>query len=166
MNCPRCNNKLGILKFPNLGDAEVHLCPGCEGSWYSRSSLVAFMARSERADVESTELAPTLVGDRLDNIDLEAPVHCPECNQEMSRFSYALAPNVELDECPAHGIWLDDGELGIVFDQVFFRNETLKEKRLQLTAERPEADGRPIAKGAINPYGLTLRVLKSLSSSK
>jgi Zn-finger nucleic acid-binding protein len=157
---------MGVIRFPKLAEAEVSLCSHCEGSWYPQSCLASLMLGAERGDIEETELAPTLVADRHEVIDLDKPVHCPECHQEMTRFSYDLAPEVELDECTEHGIWLDDGELGIMLDQILFRSESLSDKRARLESERVGEGMKPVAKGAISPFGLTLRVLNSLRKSE
>lgn len=163
MRCPRCQSEMGVIAFPKLGGAEVCLCPECDGSWYPKVSLTSLMIRSDRNEVAETDLAPTLIADKLDKIDIEAPVECPECSRRMRRFSYVIAPGVDIDECEEHGIWLDDGELGIMLDQVIFQGETLSEKRDRLESERRDENLKPTANGAISPFGLTLRVLNSLS---
>lgn len=164
MNCPRCQTEMGVIRFPKLGGAEVGICPGCEGSWYPQDVLSSVMFKTDRSELETTELAPTLDLDKT-HVDLEAAVDCPTCGQQMHRFRYALAPNVEIDECAEHGVWLDDGELGIMLDQLLFQGETLSEKRARLEAEREGAGLKPIAKGAISPVGLTLRALNALHPS-
>lgn len=166
MNCPRCQTQLGVISFPELGDAKVHLCPSCEGAWYPESSLTALTDKVGRSEIQSSDLAPTLVGDKLDTVNLEAPVFCPECGERMSRFSYALAPKTQLDECLEHGMWLDDGELGVMLDQMLARTEGLAKERQQLEAMKEEMALDQIAKGAMNPFGMTLRLLNSLLSRK
>jgi Zn-finger nucleic acid-binding protein len=36
---------------------------------------------------------------------------CPECAAPMSTYTYAYESGVQIDQCSAHGIWLDAGEL-------------------------------------------------------
>lgn len=154
---------MGVIAFPKLGGAELCLCPHCDGSWYPKRSLTSLMIRSGWAEVAGTKLAPALIADKLDKIDIDAPVLCPECSRKMHRFAYVIAPGVDIDECEEHGIWLDDGELGIILDQVLFEGESLSEKRACLETERRDEHLKPPAAGAISPFGLSLRVLHSLS---
>ena len=42
---------------------------------------------------------------------LEAFYRCPECNGVMKRYTFKVASQVVVDECPRHGFWLNDGEL-------------------------------------------------------
>lgn len=37
------------------------------------------------------------------------PVQCPVCGQLMQK--HAIPQGLEIDHCPAHGVWLDLGEL-------------------------------------------------------
>ena len=162
MNCPRCQSELNKVSFPNLDNASIHMCPSCEGAWYPLQSLES-LTLGNRQDVENSELAPALVADKLQSINLDEPVNCPECNKEMSRYSYALAPDTQLDQCEEHGMWLDDGELGVMLDQISDKSEKIAEAREQLAAKRKEMDIDGIAKGSpFNPFALTLRVLNGL----
>lgn len=166
MNCPRCSSSLNEILFPDLQDAQVHMCPQCEGAWYPRKSLNE-VAQSEREWVEGSEISAVLEADKLDMVDLEAPVSCPVCGDEMKRYEYALAPDVELDECPEHGIWLDDGELGVIMEKIG-QNRALSEKaRADVERVREEMGIDDVARGKgagvlTYPFALTLRLLNKV----
>lgn len=49
---------------------------------------------------------------------LLALVHCPHCPREMDRARFDQRAELVVDVCPAHGIWLDAGELPMVLDYV------------------------------------------------
>lgn len=166
MDCPRCQTQLKAITLPELDDAKVYLCPNCEGGWYPQPSLEDLTLESNRAAVEKTELAPTLVADQLEKIDLDAPVSCPECGQEMKRYSYPLAPDTALDRCEEHGAWLDDGELGVMLEQIEANQKLLEQTRKGVAEAREEMDIGGIAKGSrFNPIGMTLRVLNAVFGS-
>lgn len=160
MNCLRCSDQeLQEIVFDELNSATIHMCPQCEGAWYPKHSLQA-ITRHEKDELEQSSLAPMLESDKTEIVDLEEPVTCPVCEQQMDRFSYPLAPEVELDQCTEHGMWLDDGELGTILDQVIGRRETMDEYREKLKQKREEMGLDAIAKGGkYNPFSLTLRVL-------
>jgi Zn-finger nucleic acid-binding protein len=164
MNCPRCSTALNEVLFSDLDDSQVHMCPKCEGAWYPRKALNE-VAQSERDWLENTEIAAVLEADKLDLIDLEAPVNCPVCADEMKRYEYALAPEVELDECPEHGIWLDDGELGVIMERISENRELSDKAREDVERVRKEMGMDEAAKGsAFNPFALTLRLLNKVFS--
>lgn len=163
MNCLRCSDQeLKEISFAELDGATIHMCPQCEGAFYPRLALQT-VARSDREDVEQSELAPVLEGDKLEGVDLEKPVFCPVCEEEMGRFSYSLAPEVQLDECPEHGMWLDDGELGVMLDEIASREMNMAEYRQKIKDKREEMEIDAIARGGkYNPFALTLRVLNKV----
>lgn len=108
MNCPRCATE---LKSVDLDTCSVQACNNCEGTWYPGEAL-GEVTDNSFGDLKATELAPSLVPDQLAKVDLDEPINCPECQREMARYTYSMACQIVLDECPQHGVWLDDGELG------------------------------------------------------
>jgi Zn-finger nucleic acid-binding protein len=163
MKCLRCDDQeLQEVTFSELNGATIHMCSQCEGAWYPKHSLQS-ITRHDKDQLEESDLAPVLEGDKLDLVDLDKPVFCPVCQEEMDRFSYPLAPEVELDQCSAHGMWLDDGELGTILDQLVHRRESMDDYRQKIKQKRQEMDIDGIAMGGkYNPFALTLRVLNKV----
>lgn len=151
------------MKFDELGGAEVHLCPECEGGWYPHGSLTA-VGQSPTQAIEGTDLAASLVGDKMEKVDLEADVECPVCSQVMNRFSYTLAPQVKIDECFEHGTWLDDGELGAIVDAIATSTASVTKYRQDIRDMRKEMNMDGVAKGSsvFNPIALSLRILNAM----
>ena len=150
------------MKVAGLEQAEVHICPECEGGWYPHGALTAV----GQSSLIGTELEASLVGDKLEKVDLDADVQCPVCSEVMSRFSYTLAPQVKIDECFEHGTWLDDGELGAIVDAVAASSASMARYRQDIQDMRKEMDMDGIAKGGsvLNPIALSIRVLNALFS--
>lgn len=130
MDCPRCGSR--------MRDAQVHgcalkTCGECEGTWYPGEALGTVTDHS-LSELRQGPLKETLVADKLEAIDLEAPISCPRCARPMMRYRYTMSCDVILDECLEHGVWLDDGELGSLMkfleDMVGVDEET--EERLSL----------------------------------
>ncbi|MCA9778235.1 MAG: zf-TFIIB domain-containing protein [Candidatus Eremiobacteraeota bacterium] len=168
MNCPRCSTNLNEVTLPDLDETHVFLCPGCDGCWYPRKSLNE-VAQAERDWLAGTEIADVLEADKLDAIDLDAPVSCPVCDEQMKRYEYALAPDVELDECVEHGIWLDDGELGVIMDKIAENRDLSEKARADVERVRKEMGIDDVAKGKganviTYPFALTLRLLNKVFS--
>jgi Zn-finger nucleic acid-binding protein len=162
MNCPRCKTELRAIELPEFDAEKVHMCDRCEGAWYSHDSLTA-VATADFHEVESSELEPGLEPDKLDLVELDDPVACPECDKKMARFSYSLSPSTLLDECPEHGVWLDDGELGVILDQMALRNARNRREQNDIEDMREKMGLDAIADGSpYNPFAITLRFINNL----
>ena len=167
MLCPRqCGVELRPINIEGV-PVEVHLCQKCEGAWYPQEVL------AEVTDVgcgalAASDLSVVLEADHLEAVDLEQPLNCPVCAQAMSRFSYALSPELKIDECIDHGTWLDDGELGTIMQKLSQRENELKVVYPELAAERAEAQAEldEAARGGsvLNPFSLTIRALNAIFS--
>lgn len=110
MNCPRCNVP---LKTVEAGGVQVDMCPQCEGSWYDLAELNRMFALQDRTLQPSGLAVP-----RTRAADLDRPVACLKCSQEMERGRYLSDCDVLVDRCPEHGIWLDGGELKALLDHM------------------------------------------------
>ena len=109
MECPRCGQELMPVRVSTVS---VEFCPHCEGTWYDLEELETVLALP---DLRLSQLRPALAPNRkpaVANKQLERPVSCPRCGRTLIREHYGMGCQVEVDRCPAHGIWLDDGELG------------------------------------------------------
>ncbi|MBI3924915.1 MAG: zf-TFIIB domain-containing protein [Armatimonadetes bacterium] len=114
MQCPRCRKNLDTVR---LSELSIELCPGCEGSFYDFGELSRVFAHSE-GQVLRSRLRATLVAEEREEIDLDRPAECPRCGQAMERNRYLSDCPVVVDQCPQHGVWLDDGELGRLMDHL------------------------------------------------
>ena len=115
--------------------SEVQVCPKCEGTWYPNEALGNVTDHS-LSELEASDLSPSLVSDKLVGVDLEQPIKCPECQKQMSRYTYSLTCPIELDECPEHGVWLDDGELGTLMQYLTEMDKRVSERQDYALSER------------------------------
>ena len=98
MKCPRDGTD---MTTEDLRDIEVELCPKCHGRWLDLDELDKL-----EATVSSTEeerRATVVYG------EIPSEIKCPVCGKQMKTFDYR-AHAVQLDTCPDHGWWLDEGE--------------------------------------------------------
>lgn len=133
MNCPRCLT--AALKSVTIEDAEVKACSNCEGTWYPDEAL-GEVTDHTFSELKETELSPSLVPDKLARVDLEKPVNCPDCGEQMARYTYSVACQIVLDECPKHGVWLDDGELGSLMQYLTELDKRVGDQQASLTESR------------------------------
>ena len=168
MQCPRqCGVELRAVEVAGI-PSEVHLCDKCEGAWYPQEAMLS-VSDVDQETLAKSDLGVVLVGDHLESVDLEEPLCCPVCDQVMSRFSYILSPELQIDECGDHGTWLDDGELGTILQRLAER-EQAKQPTPEEAAERAEAKAQldAAARGGsiLNPFSLTIRALNALFSRR
>lgn len=103
--CPREGTPLVAKSLDGL---PVEECPQCLGIWIDQATFrdLCQRKRAEYANNPLPERPPTT--------PLREPVvylKCPRCGKLMNRQNYGRRSGVIIDECAAHGIWLDDQEL-------------------------------------------------------
>ena len=104
MKCPQCSDILLTLEFDRI---EIDYCPGCRGVWLDAGELGILL---ERDGNEALLLsAPGTVRWK------EKKRACPICSRGMEKV-LMTGSDVLLDECPAHGLWFDGGELSKILE--------------------------------------------------
>lgn len=113
--CPRCRLAMNRVTFRHW---EVRLCPRCEGTFYDQETLDTLL---QQPDLRLSYLRPAL----LSNLSSPHPeevdrsrISCPNCHKEMRREGYSEENPLLVDRCgDCNSIWLDDGELGHLFEE-------------------------------------------------
>jgi len=113
LRCPRCT---GRLEPAALGAARVEQCARCLGCFVHTADFGELVEREEAG--QTLELPRT---GELPRQAVLALVRCPHCPREMDRARFDQRAELVIDVCPAHGIWLDAGELAMVLDYVHER---------------------------------------------
>jgi Zn-finger nucleic acid-binding protein len=110
--CPRCGG--AALRRVALDVATVHVeqCARCLGSFVRTHDFSEFLAREEAGEaVGLRHFVPLAPGRELPRQALLALVRCPHCRKDMERVRFAGRASLLVDVCPAHGMWLDAGEV-------------------------------------------------------
>ena len=94
---------------------ELDRCPNGHGLWLDRGELreVANRELEPRSEAEEDAARAAAIRDSGHAVVAEAGAArrpCPVCAQPMRLTEYA-ASGIPIDECHAHGVWLDAGEL-------------------------------------------------------
>ena len=115
MNCPRC--KTSELIPITVSGLRLDQCKTCEGVWFDTQELRALLDKGMDT-AKSTDLEKSLIGDiKTDEPPGDIHLNCPKCNAGMRRYFYGYSSKVLVDGCEAGcGVWIDDGELSILFD--------------------------------------------------
>ncbi len=102
MNCPVCRMALVVVEREGI---ELDWCLSCRGIWFDEGELELLAEKSGRA----IDLADPA---RVDRRAGQGKRRCPRCRKKMNHRSVGSDAGPKIDCCPAHGIWLDRGELG------------------------------------------------------
>ena len=114
LRCPRCT---GRLERVDAGSVHVEQCARCLGCFVRAEDFGELLDREEAGQrVEISFVPPG--GRALPRQTLLALVRCPHCPREMDRARFDQRAELVIDVCPAHGIWLDAGELPMVLEYV------------------------------------------------
>ena len=159
MNCPRCSTELTSV---SIEAAEVRACSNCEGTWYPDEAL-AEVTDHTFSELKETPLAQRMVPDQLAKVDLDEPIGCPECGEQMSRYTYSLTCPIVLDECIEHGVWLDDGELGTLMQYLTELDKRVSQQQDQLLGGKNLAALEELSKSPTY-YSLPGNVLATLNA--
>lgn len=114
MDCPRCHMMLRTTDYEGV---EVDICDNCWGIWLDSGELEQIIDAKDMnfSDAERRQLtsfrggasaAPAPAGD--------PPAACPKCGAVMEPVYSDAAVHLIVDRCPAHGVWLDTGEIKTV----------------------------------------------------
>jgi len=122
--CPDCRIEMEVQRYYNVA---VDVCPACAGVWLDEGELRSLM--------QADPLILLSIEDRaLPDVqyDPEEVVQrrCPRCAIPLHPYRYLYDSPVELDGCAqCHGIWIEDGELRKVFEELHARESADEEER-------------------------------------
>ncbi|MBL9100518.1 MAG: zf-TFIIB domain-containing protein [Myxococcales bacterium] len=112
--CPGC---AGAMHAVGMGQGvEVDQCIECGAVWFDAGELDALLT-SEVADEEAPVTDLPALRRRMTGLvpgESQAAIRyreCPRCGDVMARRNFGTISGVVVDECPRHGVLLDEGEL-------------------------------------------------------
>lgn len=109
------------LEFAGI---EIDYCLECKGIWLDIGELEYLISEEEG----ETCLEPmAAVGVK------EKGRGCPICKRSMIKIFFSPTKDILLDQCPAHGLWFDRGELNKIISAG--RDEKVSSRLLQLLDE-------------------------------
>lgn len=137
MNCPACQTALVVVEREGI---ELDWCLACRGLWFDEGELELLGEQAGRslqvADLGRDQAASSTRGRR----------RCPRCPQRMEQLQLDIGGEevVEIDRCPDHGFWLDQGELGRIMGGLDRTEDTDEGLVLEFLGETfAEGAGRP-----------------------
>jgi Zn-finger nucleic acid-binding protein len=88
---------------------EIDMCAGCGGIWLDAGELEALT--SEKVAPPPEGASPASVRTPVKGEEEIRYRECARCGDIMTRRNFGTISGVVVDECPRHGVFLDEGEL-------------------------------------------------------
>ena len=114
-SCSECHTY--TMNYKDIGGIEEEFliaeCSNCRGQFIPKDMLekiilhYGWKKRKTPSKIHQVEKKKTSV---------EAFYRCPKCNIIMKRYTFKIASQVVVDECPKDGFWLNDGELNSLIE--------------------------------------------------
>ncbi len=102
--CPRCNIEMEEESFRG---SVIDISPKCSGIWLDGDE---FRYHTSARDIYPDKKIPRNF--RREPLSEERKyLPCVRCKKLMHRENFRRISSVLIDKCPAHGVWLDAGEL-------------------------------------------------------
>ncbi|MCB9729753.1 MAG: zf-TFIIB domain-containing protein [Deltaproteobacteria bacterium] len=129
MRCPDCDEPT-VATTVGASGSVVDVCPECQGLWLDPGELSRMVVRPlvERPNLAEIGRAVRAMARLPDRMVFR---QCPMCATTMTRQNYGQVSGIIVDECPRHGMWLDQGELEAI-------KRFVELGGLELTAARAE----------------------------
>ncbi len=139
-HCPDCRELLDAIRLSADGSFAVERCPTCFGLFFDPGEVQAFLEASVApAFVINYQQIVNVNRERGDQRRPVRYIKCPECGQLMNRVNFGSSSGVVIDQCRAHGVWLDNGELIHLMEWRRAGGQLLAEKRNKARCEEMSA---------------------------
>lgn len=97
----------------------IDSCSSCQGFWLDRGELEGMIARRAKGHPTADELDTSLghLMDKAPEVREQSSYNCPRCQQVMGKIAFQRGDEtVVADKCGGcGGLWLDSGEMGVLF---------------------------------------------------
>jgi Zn-finger nucleic acid-binding protein len=102
------------LEKIDVGPFTMLRCPETKGLFMSEHVLNILVERQAEKVLEAEKLTTGQLRQQVQRFAPEQRIEyiaCPICGQQMQRKNYLKSSGVIIDQCLAHGVWLDEEEL-------------------------------------------------------
>lgn len=143
MRCVNGGCSVDCIPF-EVGGVQLDLCPSCKGLWLDAGELERLLSRSAGTITKAVGKVSAAVGEGLRGYTR----NCPSCSKELAKERFQ-GDGCWIDRCPdGHGIWLDSGELWVVYEQNR-KGPTPDSKLAKVSAGNPLLDFASLALGTL-----------------
>ncbi len=110
--CPECNKNLQTIQLHVQPPLQIERCDTCYGLFFDPGEVETLLESVvSPVFVINREWIGTINADRYQKNKPVKYLECPVCLNMMNRIAFGHRSGVVVDQCKAHGVWLDGGEI-------------------------------------------------------
>ena len=110
--CPECNEAMQTIVLDTQPPLEIERCEKCFGLFFDPGEVETLLeSMVSPVFTVNRELLGNINKDRYQKNKPVKYLKCPVCSKLMNRVAFGHRSGVVVDQCKAHGIWLDGGEI-------------------------------------------------------
>jgi Zn-finger nucleic acid-binding protein len=110
--CPVCHIPLQTIDLKVNGHLYIEHCQTCFGLFFDPGEIETLLDSSVSGVLNvNWQLIDNINQERYPTGQKVKYVKCPVCQMLMDRVNFGYRSGVVVDQCRAHGIWLDSGEI-------------------------------------------------------
>lgn len=110
--CPNCHTRLQTIDLKVSGHLYIEHCQTCFGLFFDPGEIEILLENSVSGVLSvNWELIDNINQERYPTDNKVKYLKCPVCQVLMNRVNFGYRSGVVVDQCRAHGIWLDSGEI-------------------------------------------------------
>ena len=139
--CPECRVNLQTISLDTQPPLQIERCVTCFGLFFDPGEVEALLESAvSPVFTVNQELLGNINTDRYQKDKPVKYLECPECLNMMNRVVFGHRSGVVIDQCRAHGIWLDGGEISHLLEWKRAGGQILHDKR---QAEQQQKKRKP-----------------------
>ncbi len=110
--CPACSIPMQTLDLKLGGTFLIERCERCLSLFFDPNEIETVLEKSSAAVFQiDHQRLDEITRDRGSAAGRIRYYPCPVCRTAMNRINFGARSGVIVDQCPAHGMWLESGEL-------------------------------------------------------
>jgi len=128
--CPHCTIPLQTINLYSDGSLQIERCQKCYGLFFDPGEIEAVLENSvSGVKIINRKLLTAINQERSQHWQKVRYLKCPVCQQFMRRINFGYRSGVVIDQCKAHGVWLDNGEISHLMEWKKAGGQILHEKK-------------------------------------
>lgn len=154
--CPECNETMQTISLQMQPPLQIERCEHCFGLFFDPGEVEALLESMVQPVFSANKILLSNINkDRYQSNRPVKYMECPVCRNIMNRIAFGYKSGVVVDQCRAHGVWLDGGEITHLLEWRKAGGQLLHEQRQheqQQQKQRPSQAARTDIESLMQRY--------------
>jgi len=140
--CPECNIAMQTIALDMQPPLQIERCEQCFGLFFDPGEVETLLENVvSPVFAVNRQLLGNINKDRYQKDKPVKYLECPVCRNMMNRIAFGHRSGVVVDQCKAHGVWLDGGEITHLLEWKKAGGQILHQQK---QAEKSQKQGRSV----------------------